>query len=605
MKKNVKLRSESFKIRLGDIEYNKEKIKNLVKNAEDESVDILLLPELCLTGASLYDGYKNEDILEKSLESLIELKEFSKDFKVLFSLGLPFKDEDKIYNMVFLIKEGEIIGASSKNNLKDHEKYIFNILDKDLKYERDLVYIKDEAVFIPNKSPIKLSGINIVLSIGENEEKTIADSLYAKNKEKIDIVLNPCAKIRYMGSFGDIKKKVKFLSSDTCYMMASSGLGESSTDFVYEGLALISENGEIKNLKRDGKADHIIRLDVDKINDGKLSFNFNSSIESLDKYPYIKDEDQLVKDSFDIITKGLIQRMDAINSKKVVLGLSGGLDSTMALLFLVRAFEKMDLPLENILLYTMPAFGTSDRTKSNAFKLAKAFNIKIKEIVINEAVKVHFKDIGHDGKTQDIAYENSQARERTQILFDKANMENALVIGTGDKSEISQGFATYNGDHMSSYALNASLTKTELRFIVANIIKRTENKLLKEVLDDILKTPISPELINENEKDISQKTEDIIGPYELIDFFIYEFSQNEKIEEIFLKASLAFKDEYNKETIKKWLKSFYKRLMQSQFKRSASVDYPNTRKSSFSPRRGFVLPSDMSYQIFMERIDKL
>lgn len=605
MKKNVKLRSESFKIRPGDIEYNKEKVKNLVKNAENESVDILLLPELCLTGASLYDGYKNEDILEKSLESLIELKEFSKDFKVLFSLGLPFKDEDKIYNMVFLIKEGEIIGASSKNNLKDHEKYIFDILDKDLKYERDFVYIKDEAVFILNKSPIELSGINIVLSIGENEEKTIADSLYAKNKEKIDIVLNPCAKIRYIGSFEDIKKRVKFLSNDTCYMMSSSGLGESSTDFVYEGLALISENGEIKNLKRDGKADHIIRLDVDKINDSKLSFNFNSSIESLDKYPYIKDEDQLVKDSFDIITKGLIQRMDSINSKKVVLGLSGGLDSTMALLFLVKAFEKMGLPLENILLYTMPAFGTSDRTKSNAFKLARAFNIKIKEIVINEAVKVHFKDIGHDGKTQDIAYENSQARERTQILFDKANMENALVIGTGDKSEISQGFATYNGDHMSSYALNASLTKTELRFIVANIIKMTENKLLKEVLDDILKTPISPELKNENEKEISQKTEDIIGPYELIDFFIYEFSKNEKIEEIFFKANLAFKDEYDKKTIKKWLKSFYKRLIQSQFKRSASVDSPNTRKSSFSPRRGLVLPSDMSYQIFMERIDKL
>lgn len=603
MKKNLKLRSESFKIRLGNIEYNKEKIKNLVKNAEDDLVDILLLPELCLSGASLYDGYKNEDILEKCLESLKELKEFSKDFKVLFSLGLPFKDEDKIYNMVFLLKEGEILGTCLKDKLKDHEKYVFDTKDKNLDYDSDLVYVGDELVFLFNKSPIEVSGINILLSVGENEEKTIADSLYAKEKEKIDIVLNPCAKISYVDSYEDIKNKIKYLSNDTCYLMASSGLGESSTDFVYEGLSIIAKDGDIKKVKRHGKADFITRVDV---KEDKLKFNFKSKIESLDKYPYIaENKDDFVKDVFDIVTRGLIQRMDAINSKKVVLGLSGGLDSTMALLFLVRAFKKMDLPLKNILLYTMPAFGTSDRTKSNAYKLSEAFGIKLNEIVIKDAVNIHLKDIGHDGKTQDIAYENAQARERTQILFDKANMENALVIGTGDKSEISQGFATYNGDHMSSYALNASLTKTELRFIVANIIKETDNKLLKEVLDDILKTPISPELKNENEKEISQKTEDIIGPYELIDFFIYEFSRNEKVEEIFYKASIAFKDDYNKETIKKWLKSFYKRLIQSQFKRSASVDYPNTRKSSFSPRRGFLLPSDMSYEIFMERIDKL
>lgn len=603
MKKNLKLRSESFKIRLGNIEYNKEKIKNLVKNAEDDLVDILLLPELCLSGASLYDGYKNEDILEKCLESLKELKEFSKDFKVLFSLGLPFKDENKIYNMVFLLKEGEILGACLKDKLKDHEKYVFDTKDKNLDYDSDLVYVGDELVFLFNKSPIEISGINILLSVGENEEKTIADSLYAKEKEKIDIVLNPCAKISYVDSYEDIKNTINYLSNDTCYLMASSGLGESSTDFVYEGLSIIAKDGDIKKVKRHGKADFTTRVDV---KEDKLKFNFKSKIESLDKYPYIaENKDDFVKDVFDIVTRGLIQRMDAINSKKVVLGLSGGLDSTMALLFLVRAFKKMDLPLENILLYTMPAFGTSDRTKSNAYKLSEAFGIKLNEIVIKDAVNIHLKDIGHDGKTQDIAYENAQARERTQILFDKANMENALVIGTGDKSEISQGFATYNGDHMSSYALNASLTKTELRFIVANIIKETDNKLLKEVLDDILKTPISPELKNENEKEISQKTEDIIGPYELIDFFIYEFSQNEKVEEIFYKASIAFKDDYNKETIKKWLKSFYKRLIQSQFKRSASVDYPNTRKSSFSPRRGFLLPSDMSYEIFMERIDKL
>lgn len=601
MKKNLKLRAENFKIKVGNVSYNKEKIKEIVKKANDDLVNILLFPELSLTGASLYHGYKNDDILNSSLDALEDLKKFSKNIDTLFSLGLPVKQGKKIYDMVFLLKDGDILGGFFKDNFKDYEKYVFDLP------QDEFINIKDEFVYLYNKSFIEIDGVKIALSVGENEDKIISDSQISKTKNNIDIILNPSAKTRYIGSKKEIENKIKFLSQDTIYLFSSTGLGESSTDFVYEGLNIIGKNGQIEECKRDKKVDLIFPFEISK-EDSAESYNFKneSALINVDKYPYIlKDKKLYVEDAFDIVTKALIQRMEAISCKKTILGLSGGLDSTMALLFIVKAFEKMNLPKENILLYTIPAFGTSKRTKSNAFKLAEAFGLKLNEIVIKDAVNVHLKDIGHDGKTQDIAYENAQARERTQILFDIGNMENAIVIGTGDKSEISQGFATYNGDHMASYALNASLTKTELRYIVSYLVENTENQKLKEVLDDILKTPISPELKNESDDKISQKTEDIIGPYELIDFFTYEFLENSSVEEIYEKAKIAFKDDYDKKTIKKWLKSFYKRLTSSQFKRSVSVDGPALSKKSFSPRRGYLLPSDMSSEIFIERIEKL
>ena len=601
MKKNLKLRSENFKIKVGNVYYNKEKIKEIVKKANDDLVNILLFPELSLTGASLYDGFKNDDILNSSLDALDDLKKFSKDVDTLFSVGLPFKEGNKIIDMVFLLKDGDIIGGFFKDNFKDHEKYVFDIP------EDEFIDIKDEFIYLYNKSFVEIDGVKIALSIGENEDKIISDSQISKSKNSIDIVLNPSAKIRYIGSKKEIEDKIKFLSKDTIYLFSSTGLGESSTDFVYEGLNIIGQNGQIIKCDRDKEVDFIFPFEINKeiFSEGN-HFENETTLVKIDKYPYIlKDKEIYVNDAFDIATRALIQRMEAISCKKVILGLSGGIDSTMALLFIVESFKKMNLPKENILLYTMPAFGTSKRTKSNAFKLVEAFELKLNEIVIKDAVKIHLKDIGHDGKTQDIAYENAQARERTQILFDIGNMENALVIGTGDKSEISQGFATYNGDHMASYSVNASLTKTELRYIVSYLVENTENQKLKEVLDDILKTPISPELKNESEDKISQKTEDIIGPYELIDFFTYEFLENSAVEEIYEKAKVAFKDDYDKKTIKKWLKSFYKRLALSQFKRSVSVDGPALSKKSFSPRRGYLLPSDMSSEIFIERIEKL
>ena len=321
--------------------------------------------------------------------------------------------------------------------------------------------------------------------------------------------------------------------------------------------------------------------------------------------PDYEKSEAYVNDVLDIGATGLTTRMKHIGIKDVFLGVSGGLDSTMVLLTLVHAYKKEGWDLSNIHAYTMPAFGTSDRTKSNAYKLCQALGLELEEINISEAVSIHLRNIGHDGKTSDIAYENAQARERTQVLFDLANMGNGIVIGTGDLSENMQGFATYNGDHMSNYSPNATLMKTEIRYIVGAVAEKTDNIKLKDVLTDILDTPISPELVNENSEEISQKTEDIIGPYELIDFLIYHhMTKHTRPSEILEDAYSAFEDTYDKETIRKWLISYYKRFTSSQFKRSASVDGPNITGRSFSPRAGFKIPSDMAYAAYIEELDE-
>ena len=371
MKKNLKLRSENFKIKVGNVSYNKEKIKEIVKKANDDLVNILLFPELSLTGASLYDGFKNDDILNSSLDALDDLKKFSKDVDTLFSVGLPFKEGNKIIDMVFLLKDGDIIGGFFKDNFKDHEKYVFDIP------EDEFISVKDDYVCLYNKSFVEIDGVKIALSIGENEDKIISDSQISKSKNSIDIVLNPSAKIRYIGSKKEIEDKIKFLSKDTIYLFSSTGLGESSTDFVYEGLNIIGQNGQIIKCDRDKEVDFIFPFEINKeiFSEGN-HFKNETTLVKIDKYPYIlKDKEIYVNDAFDIATRALIQRMEAISCKKVILGLSGGIDSTMALLFIVESFKKINLPKENILLYTMPAFGTSKRTKSNAFKLAEAFEL--------------------------------------------------------------------------------------------------------------------------------------------------------------------------------------------------------------------------------------
>ena len=603
MREFIKIRTTNFDLDLGNVNKNKETIKDLVRQADKDGVNILSLPELSLTGASLYDGYW--DLAEICEDAIMDLIEFSKDYKVLFSVGFPFKYNRKIYNAIGLIINGSLTGLTTKKNLSTIEK---NVFSTDLP-DHDFLNAFDSWPNI-NIDYSTIDGLAIDVTIGEDEEMIIPRSLEYKAKlgERHEIILHPCANPKFALNEEDIINRVKFLSKDVTYVLTSSGMGESSTDFVYGGLNVIADDGEIITHTSNDSIDYIGKYYINVDEDSLFPTTFTKEVNKYEKFPYLPDYEKsevYVNDVLDIGATGLISRMKHIGIKDVFLGLSGGLDSTMALLTLVHAYKKEGWDLSGIHCYTMPAFGTSDRTKSNAYKLCQALGLELEEINISEAVSIHLRDIGHDGKTSDTAYENAQARERTQVLFDLANMGNGIVIGTGDLSENMQGFATYNGDQMSNYSLNASLMKTEIRYIVGAIAEKTDNIKLKSVLNDILDTPISPELVNESANKISQKTEDIIGPYELIDFFIYNhMTKHTRPREILEDAYSAFEDSYDKETIRKWLISYYKRFTSSQFKRSATVDGPNITGRSFSPRAGFKIPSDMSYASYIEELNE-
>lgn len=602
MRKNLKIRSTNFDLALGNVNKNKEIIKDLVKNAYDDGVSILSLPELSLTGASLYDGYK--DIALLCEDAILELKEFSKGYNILFSVGFPLQHNRKIYNAIALIMDGYLVDLCTKKNLSIIEK---NVFASDMP-DGEVIQFLDDWCEV-NQSSTTISQLNIAVSIGEDELMNIPRSLTYKSDiaNCPQIILNPTAEVKMALNEDEILNRIKFLSKDVTYVYTSQGRGESTTDFVYGGFNIIAENGQVEKIICNDQIDYVNRYRI--YTDQEL-LHFDKFEENItrEKFPYLpiyEKRDAYVKDVLDIGACALLTRMQKIGVKKVFLGVSGGLDSTMALLFLVHAYKKADYDLSGINCYTMPAFGTSDRTKSNAYLLCKSLGLELKEINITDAVKIHLRDIGHDGQTPDTAYENAQARERTQILFDLANMHNGIVIGTGDLSESMQGFATYNGDQMSNYSLNASLTKTEIRYVVGAIAETTENKELKAVLEDILDTPISPELISEDKKEISQKTEDIIGPYELIDFFIYEhLTYHLPAKEILADALSAFADKYDKEIIKKWLISYFKRFTASQFKRSTAVDGPNITGRSFSPRAGFKIPSDMRSEGYLENLNE-
>lgn len=525
-----------------------------------------------------------------------DLVEFSKDKDILFSVGLPIRSDKKLYNAVILIKEGDIQHIEVKKSLKNSERGIFSG-DGDCTIDDDGLYADTQLSRV-----IDISGIKIGVSVGEEELNNIPRSLELK-LFGADIILNPSAFERYIGSKESIEERVKFLSKNVIYVHASAGLGESSTDFVYADTKLIGVDGEI------WKGDEYTYLAEIEPSDELVSFNkFTKEDIKVNKFPYLPVDEYsyaYMTEAIEIGALGLLKRMEAVGTERTFLGLSGGLDSTMVLLIINKSYELGGFDKKNIFVYTMPAFGTSDRTKSNAYKLAKSLGLELREINISDSVKAHLTDIGHDGKTADTAYENAQARMRTQVLFDLANMYGGLVVGTGDLSESMQGFATFNGDHISNYSVNASLTKTELRYIVKSYAHFTDNKDLADVLTDILATPISPELKSEDKGVISQKTEEIIGPYELIDFFIYQhLTYHKSAKEILADATNAFIDKYDKETIKKWLISYFKRFTNSQFKRATAVDGPSITGRSYSPRVGFKIPSDMSFSLYLEGLDE-
>ncbi|MCI5840062.1 MAG: NAD(+) synthase [Peptoniphilaceae bacterium] len=596
MKSQYKIWSVNFETKVGDIDKNKNEIENILIDAQKSRVKLVSFPELSLTGSSLGNLFENNYILENSLKAFYELLNFSNKLDLLFTIGFPLKLYGKIYNSIFLIFSGKVLSVSLKKKLKDSEKSIFSEFKEDF----------SNFDIGEKKYEIDSNEINIGITIGEDELDEIPKSLILKKSNR-KFILNPSAEYRFALSNKKKIEDIKYLSKNSIYIYSSQGMGESSTDNLFCGLNVISKNQKIISSSTNKLSQAIIyenKCDFEKGFSFENTYNYEFNIS---KFPYLPKEEEkedFCEDIIEIISDGLLTRLKKINTEKVVIGISGGLDSTMSLISINRAYEKSNIDKKNIYCYTLPAFGTSDITKSNANELCNALGLKLNEINITENVRTHLKSIGHDLVTPDKAYENAQARERTQVLMNIANMKNAIVIGTGDLSELALGFATYNGDQMSNYSLNGSLSKTVIRYIINYISENTDNKNLSKVLKKILNTPVSPELKNENSKNITQKTEDIVGPYELIDFFIYYLLEKKNTpQETITLALNAFSNKYDRVTITKWMKEFIKRFFSNQFKRSCMPDGPSALEFGFSPRNGFKIPSDMSYDFFVKDID--
>lgn len=631
----IKVAAAVPSIKVADVDYNIQQIESLAAQAEGQGVEVMVTPELCVTGYSCQDLFREQLLLDKAEEGILRLLDFTRKLDVIIIVGCPVVINSLLYNCAVMVQHGQILGIVPKTYLPNYgefyEKRWFasaqDLNPTDISFAGGLVKVSAEPLLIKTCHGVKF-GVEICedvwAPIPPSNNLALAGA---------DIIFNLSASDELIGKHKYLCSLLAQQSARTIsgYVYASAGFGESTQDVVYGGNAMVFENGKFLvegdrfTLQPQIK---IAQLDVEKLRterrhnttfinaqreananvvDAKLVSQRNFElIREIDPHPFIpKDSDMQAscEEILNIQVSGLIKRLYHINAQKAVIGISGGLDSTLALLVTVKAFDKLGLDRKGIIGITMPGFGTTDRTYQNAMKLMETLGITIREISIAKAVTQHFEDIGHDMKIHDITYENSQARERTQILMDVANQVNGIVIGTGDLSELALGWATYNGDHMSMYGVNAGVPKTLIRYLVSYVA----GEMATDTLLDIIDTPISPELIPADEQGrIKQKTEDLVGPYELHDFFIYYFLRyGFSPSKIFVMAKKAFANDYDDETIKKWLKTFCRRFFTQQFKRSCLPDGPKVGSVSLSPRGDWRMPSDASYTLWMQECEKL
>ncbi len=623
------------KIRVADIDANADAIISCV-NSADRDCALLVFPELCVTGCTCGDLFRQEAFVDKAWEALYRIAEETSDCPQVFIIGLPAYIEGKLLNLAVVLHEGTLLGCNVKLTLSEEQSRFFSAYEADGSFYDE--YFDCEVAF---GQPLYFS---------ENDLFSFAvifdEDLRAPISDDVDAALAGCHIIATLSSrpyiVGSDEKTAQFLAAQSrklhaAYIYANTGIGESTTDLVFAGTNFIYENGrqlarssafsteavytdiDLKLLAAERSRDDAWRTDfANSSADADFTLitfpmEFNEELDLIrkaGKNPFApEDKDEIARRCEQILNiqaMGLVTRMNHINSKKVILGLSGGLDSTLAFLVCARAFDIMGLPKNDIHAITMPCFGTTSRTKNNSIELAKAYGAKIDEISIADSVKQHFKDIGHDIDNHNVAYENAQARERTQLLMDLGNDEGSLVVGTGDLSELALGWATYNGDHMSMYAVNGSVPKTLIRHIVAYEADRVNDTQpqLASVLRDILATPVSPELLPPSEDGtISQKTEDLVGPYELHDFFLYYFVRlGFAPSKIYRLAKSAFAGEYDEDTIYKWEENFLRRFISQQFKRSCLPDGPKVGSVDLSPRGDLKLPSDASSRVFLDEL---
>ena len=622
-------------VKVADVVYNVQQAESLIAQAEGQGVELLVLPELCLTGYSCQDLFKEQLLVDNAEEGLVMLLDFTRKLDIICVVGMPVQIGSLLYNCAAVVQGGSLLGVVPKTYLPNYGEFYekrWFASSQDLKPQD--IYLAGSPVHVTPEPTIftTCDGVRFGIEICEDVWAPTPPS-NELSLAGADIILNLSASNELVGKHQYLRQLVCQQSARTMcgYVYASCGFGESTQDVVYGGNAMILENGHILcegerySFQPQIK---ISQIDVERLRtERRTNSTFITAqaavdrhpylvnckpvmprdfelIRTIDPHPFIPEEDKMevsCEEILNIQISGLAKRLYHLNATKAVVGISGGLDSTLALLVTVKSFDKLGLDRRGIIGITMPGFGTTDRTYNNALKLMKELGVTIREISIAEAVKLHFRDIGHDINIHDTTYENSQARERTQILMDVANKENAIVVGTGDLSELALGWATYNGDHMSMYGVNAGVPKTLVRYLVTFIA----SKMATEVLLDIVDTPISPELIPADESgNIRQKTEDLVGPYELHDFFLYYFLRfGFRPAKIFLLAKKAFDGNYSDEVIKKWLQTFCRRFFSQQFKRSCMPDGPKVGSVSLSPRGDWRMPTDASAVLWLKDLE--
>lgn len=610
----IKVAAANIKVQLLNVEENKKSILKFLKFAYENNIDVVNFPELTLTGVSSGEMSVSNEIVNRCSIALNEIKDYLQGKEIIVSIGTPINFSNFTMNAQAIIYNGEIVQYALKNTLNDEQKRYFYELDRN--NERRFIGNSDES--IDNICSIHLKNTSAKIAfIFEDDLNNIPKlyNLYIENQVNIIFIMGSSYDIALSSNYKREILSALSRRDGVAIIYSGASTGESSTNNVYSGQKYIFEDGSLlaaSSQFTDGMIYSEINLDQVR---GKLKYIPNLDdylwpdileinnkdiklIRKLNPHPFIpQNEDEFAQKARDILnlqSQALIRRLNQLPEKDIYLGLSGGLDSTQALIVASLTYTKLDLDPKGIHAIIMPGLGTSTRTRGNAHKLAEAYGVSIEEISINESVLQHFTDIGHDKDDLSVVYENAQARERTQVLMDLSNKHGGMVLGTGNMSEIALGFSTYNGDHMSMYGINAGLPKTLLREVVRFVKDMTPNKLAKEVLTDILDTPISPELLPPKDGVIAQKTEDNIGPYELHDFFLYHLVRNKsRFEDVVYMATNAFEGKYSSDEIKKWLKVFLRRFSTQQFKRSCMPDGPGIEDFSLNPRNGFIMASDI------------
>ena len=622
----IKVAAATPKIKVADPAYNTEEILKIIDETEKNGASILVFSELTISGYTCGDLFLQQPLLTECKNQLLRIVKATENKSMLVVVGCPIVIKQKLYNCAVVISDGSILGIVPKTHLPNYSEFYelrhFTSgegLEEDLWFGEEFGYVN---VAVNQLFKCKeIPELVVACEICEDLWVPLPPSTYHA-MAGATVICNPSASVETTTKESYRRSLVSNQSARLLadYIYADAGEGESTQDVVYSGHHLICENGSVlAEAKRFTNEIIYADIDVQKLaaerrkmtsfpggqtddyfeQEFSLEVKENKITRTFPKAPFVPDNqderDKRCDEILSLQSMGLKKRLEHTNCKHAVVGISGGLDSTLAVLVTARAFDLLDIPRENLICVTMPCFGTTDRTYQNAVSLIKELGATLKEVRIEKAVRQHFADIGHDENNHDVTYENSQARERTQILMDMANQYNGMVIGTGDMSELALGWATYNGDHMSMYAVNCSVPKTLVRYLVLYYAETTENKKLSEVLMDVLDTPVSPELLPPVDGVISQKTEDLVGPYELHDFFLYYMLRfGFPKAKLYRMAKLTFDGVYDDETIKKWLDKFYWRFFSQQFKRSCLPDGPKVGSVAVSPRGDLRMPSDAS-----------